>query len=149
MQPRDLFFAEVCDGKLDREPFTIPTPAGPLTVYVEEVDQARIEEWRQEIIKHGGDPDAGEYDIAGQARLIVRCVVDADGKLFFTPDDVKRLTHGRTRYTDALYELCCRVNRIGSFSLLKKSSAPTRDSASSSSSASPPAASTSAPPPAS
>lgn len=122
MSLKDELFAEICDAKFERLPFVIPTAKGPVTVYAEETNQESIEAWRMEIAKHGGDPDAGEYDIAGQARLIVRCVVDAEGKLIWDVSDAERLAKGRARYIDALYDLCCKVNGLGSHSLaLKKS----------------------------
>jgi hypothetical protein len=135
MSDRDLFFAEVCDGEIEREPFTVPTKGGDVTVDVEEIDDAQYIAWQVECAKAGlkYDPD-NPVDLQAKARLIIRCVYK-NGKPFFKPEDAERLSQGRLRYIEPLYQLCFKVNRLGSFADLKKKSDSAQPSTSSSNSA--------------
>lgn len=90
---------------------TLTHPVTGATVYVRSMTSDERDEW-----------EAGQYQLNGanivanrkqvRARLILRCLCDADGKRVFGDNDLSMIGGLDARLTDPLYEAAYKINRL-------------------------------------
>lgn len=109
-----------------REAVTVPE-WGDVTVYVKNLSSKDRDGWEASLITITSDGKAKRVNMINmRARLVVRCLVDENGKRIFSDDDAEALGEKSAAVMARLFDLCQRINALSGkeVAALEKNSVP-------------------------
>jgi hypothetical protein len=90
---------------------TVEVPEWNATVYIRSITAAEIDSWQDETYQlNGTDLKVNKKNI--RARLLARCLVDADGQRVYADDEADELGAKNNKVVERLYLVAQRLNAV-------------------------------------
>ena len=90
----------------------VPLPRLGIDVTVMEMDAARLDQYESLIYKVGDDNQVTVETDNMKAKIAVMSVVDDQGQLIFTPDDVEMLSHSYGKDVKLIAEKAAQLTKL-------------------------------------